>query len=87
MKKRNASERKKERQTVKLIGSVLSAHLNANHPSFCLPVSLTQTYTCEINKGMQCSSIDNDWQIGQMVIYQYTDTAIKMADRLTKIHR
>lgn len=56
MKKRNAKERKKERQRVRLIGSVLSAHLNANHPSFCLCLS----HTCQINKDKYCNSIDNN---------------------------
>ena len=32
---------KKDRQRVRLIGSMPSAHLNANHPSFCLSVSLS----------------------------------------------
>lgn len=44
MKKRNATERKKERQRVRLIGSVPSAHLNANHPGFCLSRSLSHTH-------------------------------------------
>lgn len=32
---------KKDRQRVRLIGSVPSAHLNANNPSFCLSISLS----------------------------------------------
>ena len=63
---------KKERQRVRLIGSVPSAHLNANHPSFCL--CLSHTYTRQINKDKHCNSIDNDWQTGQMVIYLRTQT-------------
>lgn len=66
----NAKERKKGRQRVRLIGSEPSAHLNATHPSFCLPFS--HVHTCQTNKDKNCNSIDNDWQMRQMLICIYT---------------
>lgn len=45
MRKRNGNKERREK-TVRLIGSVLSAHLNVNHPP-SVARSHTQTNTCQ----------------------------------------